>query len=80
MSLLVLLAWYTNEHLVYTSLEFWHLFFTLHLLELYFAKTQENVRFENEVCPFFDFASLKCELQIGIYAAHRAWSHRLWRV
>ena len=29
---------------------------------------------------FFDFASLKCELQIGIYAAHRAWSHRLGRV
>ena len=56
------------------------IFFYLRLLELHFAKTQENVRFENEVCPFFDFASLKCELQIGIYAAHRAWSHRLWRV
>ena len=38
-------------------------FFCLRLLELHFAKTQENVRFENEVCPFFDFASLKCVVQ-----------------
>ena len=28
-------------------------FFYLRLLELYFAKTQKNVRFEIEVCPYF---------------------------
>ena len=51
---LVLLAWHTNEHLICTSLEFWHLFFTLHLLELDFAKTQKNVRFEIKMCPCFN--------------------------
>ena len=49
---------FNNEHLVCTSREFWH-FFYLRLLELHFAKTQENVRFENKVCPCFVLKNLK---------------------
>ena len=50
---LVLLAWRTNEHLVNTSREFWHLFFAFFCWNWTFAKTQESVRFENKVCPSF---------------------------
>ena len=49
---LVLLAWHTNEHLVNTSREFWHLFFAFFCWNWTFAKTQESVRFENKVCPW----------------------------
>ena len=40
------------NNLVCTSREFWHLFFTFVCCNCTFAKTQENVWFENKVCPW----------------------------